>query len=308
MIYRSFLRTSKRVGIKRPYKVPPPNAGEPYTTGVAISRWLRGGALLRTPRLSRKLIRVMIDNTQSIHGACHCGGVRFQVTLADGLRTARRCNCSYCAMRGAVAVSVDLADVDILQGEHLLTLYQFNTNTARHYFCSRCGIYTHHQRRSNPRQYGVNVACLEGLSPFDFAEIPVTDGVTHLKDRPDGQRPARVGVLRFIPTSKDDPDRPGHESLENIPYCTQNARCPIWKPRLCSRRRAFGLGMAGRDAASITRPALPADARDRAGQDHSRVAAQSRDARIKSLGACPRPVRTASGLHQGFPRPRPRRR
>ena len=44
----------------------------------------------------------------------------------------------------------------------LLTLYQFNTNTARHCFCSRCGIYTHHQRRSNPKEYGVNVLALRG--------------------------------------------------------------------------------------------------------------------------------------------------
>jgi hypothetical protein len=59
-------------------------------------------------------------------------------------------------MRGAIAVSTDLDDIMITQGGELLSLYQFNTNTARHYFCSRCGIYTHHQRRSNPKEYGVN--------------------------------------------------------------------------------------------------------------------------------------------------------
>ena len=83
-----------------------------------------------------------------IKGACHCGGVRFQVTLSDGLHSARRCNCSYCRMRGAVAVSAELADLRILQGEDLLTVYRFNTMSAQHFFCSRCGIYTHHQRLS----------------------------------------------------------------------------------------------------------------------------------------------------------------
>jgi len=62
-------------------------------------------------------------------------------------------------MRGAIAVSADLDGINITHGSELLTVYQFNTNTAKHYFCSRCGIYTHHQRRSNPKQYGVNVAC-----------------------------------------------------------------------------------------------------------------------------------------------------
>jgi hypothetical protein len=109
------------------------------------------------------------------HGACHCGTVQFHVRLTDGLKTARRCNCSYCRMRGAVAVSASLADITITAGADALTLYQFNTMQAKHYFCSKCGIYTHHQRRSNPQQYGVNVACLEGISPFDFAVVPVNE-------------------------------------------------------------------------------------------------------------------------------------
>lgn len=132
-----------------------------------------------------------------IKGACHCGGVRFQVTLSDGLHSARRCNCSYCRMRGAVAVSAELADLRILQGEDLLTVYRFNTMSAQHFFCSRCGIYTHHQRRSNPNQYGVNAACLEGISPFDFAEVPVSDGIAHPKDNPSSSGSRLAGVLRF---------------------------------------------------------------------------------------------------------------
>jgi hypothetical protein len=90
----------------------------------------------------------------AINGACHCGGVRFHVTLSDGLHSARRCTCSYCRMRGAVAVSAELAGFRILQGADLLSTYSFNTHSAQHFFCSRCGIYTHHQRRSNPHQYG----------------------------------------------------------------------------------------------------------------------------------------------------------
>lgn len=121
-------------------------------------------------------------DVEQIDGACHCGKVRFHVKLVDGLRTARRCNCSYCRMRGAVAVSAQVGDVTILEGEDALSVYAFNSHTAKHFFCSTCGIYTHHQRRSNPNHYGVNVACLEGLSPFDFAEVPVVDGMAHPKD------------------------------------------------------------------------------------------------------------------------------
>jgi hypothetical protein len=104
-------------------------------------------------------------------------------------------------MRGAIAVSAALQDMDITSGKELLTLYQFNTMQAKHYFCSRCGIYTHHQRRSNLDQYGINAACLEGISPFDFAEVPVTEGRIHPKDRRAGGGPAIAGYLRFIPNT-----------------------------------------------------------------------------------------------------------
>jgi hypothetical protein len=100
-----------------------------------------------------------------MEAACHCGTVRFRVKLTDGFNTARRCTCSYCRMRGAVAVSADVGGITFDAGEERLTTYRFNTGVAQHYFCSQCGIYTHHRRRSNPNQYGVNAACLKRREP-----------------------------------------------------------------------------------------------------------------------------------------------
>lgn len=139
----------------------------------------------------------MNKDIAEIDGACHCGAVRFHVKLSDGLHSARRCTCSYCRMRGAVAVTAKLGDISITAGEEALSLYEFYTGTAKHFFCSRCGIYTHHQRRSNPEEYGVNAACLDGISPFDFDEVPVSDGINHSSDDPE-RRSRTVGVLRFI--------------------------------------------------------------------------------------------------------------
>ncbi len=138
------------------------------------------------------------EDIDELDGACHCGTVRFHVRLAHGLRSARRCTCSYCRMRGAIAVTANLDDIRIVSGEETLTLYQFNTKTAKHYFCSVCGIYTHHQRRSNPNQYGVNVACLEGISPFDFASVIVNDGISHPSDGVVAGKSGRAGVLKFL--------------------------------------------------------------------------------------------------------------
>lgn len=103
-------------------------------------------------------------------------------------------------MRGAIAVSADLDGIEFTYGQENLTLYQFNTNTAKHYFCSICGIYTHHQRRSNPDQFGVNVACIEGVSPFDFHEVIVNDGVNHPSDGNPGSSVA--GILRYTANIK----------------------------------------------------------------------------------------------------------
>ncbi|MBX3477076.1 MAG: GFA family protein [Brevundimonas sp.] len=127
-------------------------------------------------------------------GGCHCGAVRFRVRLSGGLEAARRCSCSYCAMRGAVAPTARRGDLEVVQGQDRLATYRFNTGVAEHHFCATCGIYTHHRRRSNPDEFGVNAACL-GISPFDFAEVRVNDGINHPSDGPSGE----IGVLRFIP-------------------------------------------------------------------------------------------------------------
>lgn len=74
------------------------------------------------------------------NGACHCGTVRFRVKLSDGLNTARRCTCSYCRMRGAVAVSADLDGLEILEGKDSLTLYTFNTGAAKHFSARNAGF------------------------------------------------------------------------------------------------------------------------------------------------------------------------
>ncbi|MFT5114525.1 MAG: hypothetical protein ACI8P9_003863 [Parasphingorhabdus sp.] len=88
-----------------------------------------------------------------------------------------------CRRRGAVVASVPLSAINITRGIDALRQYQFNTKTAVHYFCGACGIYTHHQRRSNPAQYGFNVACLEGVNPLSIPEVPTYDGINHPADK-----------------------------------------------------------------------------------------------------------------------------
>ena len=136
-------------------------------------------------------------DTQTRQGACHCGAVKFTVELPAELRGAR-CDCSICSMKGVVMVAALGDAFKITQGEELLSVYQFNTMAAKHHFCSRCGIHVFHRRRADPSQVGVNAACLDGVSPYDFAEIPVMNGVNHPLDS--GQF-RRAGTLRFEPSA-----------------------------------------------------------------------------------------------------------
>lgn len=113
---------------------------------------------------------------------CHCGAVELSVKLARGLEDAHRCDCSFCRRRAAATCSVALDDLEVRRGADNLTLYQWGTHTARHWFCTTCGIYTHHRRRSNPNEYGVNLGALKGVNPRDLEPIGWVDGVNHPSD------------------------------------------------------------------------------------------------------------------------------
>ncbi|KIO35146.1 GFA family protein [Shewanella sp. cp20] len=120
---------------------------------------------------------------QAVHKAtCHCGAVELALSLPSGIEKPRRCDCSICRRKGAIVISVALDRLRVVKGQEQLKLYQFNTHSAKHYFCGVCGIYTHHQRRSNPHEYGVNLGCLEGVNPYDIGEVAVSDGMNHPSD------------------------------------------------------------------------------------------------------------------------------
>jgi len=110
--------------------------------------------------------------TQHI-ATCHCGRVRIELDLPDGFQSLRRCNCSLCRRKGAVMASVPLSGLRVV-----LRVYMWNSQTAKHYFCGTCGIYTHHQRRSNPNEFGFNVACIDGVDPLSLGEIMIGDGAS----------------------------------------------------------------------------------------------------------------------------------
>ncbi|MFW8593421.1 GFA family protein [Cribrihabitans neustonicus] len=124
---------------------------------------------------------------QRLKATCHCGAIEIEAEFPDGLASAARCDCSFCRRRGAAAVTAVADTLKVLKGAENLSLYTWGTHTAKHYFCRTCGIYTHHRRRSNPAECGVNLGCIEGANPRthpeSYGEIPWSDGVNHPSDR-----------------------------------------------------------------------------------------------------------------------------
>ena len=118
-------------------------------------------------------------------GGCHCGRVRFEV-MAPAAIEVGECNCSMCGKTGYLHLVVKKDRFKLLSGEDALSNYQFNTKTAKHYFCSHCGIKSFYVPRSHPDGYSVNARCLdEGtVSGMTYRKI---DGRNWEKHYPEGR-------------------------------------------------------------------------------------------------------------------------
>ena len=114
---------------------------------------------------------------------CHCKQVEAEINLSDNLEKVLKCNCSICKRKGAVMSMVKNEDFKITKGLEILKLYQFHSKIAKHYFCSNCGIYTHHNPRSNHAMTGFNLGCLDEVDTFQLKDVPVNDGQNHPLDK-----------------------------------------------------------------------------------------------------------------------------
>ena len=108
-------------------------------------------------------------------GSCHCGAIKF--SIKSDITELTTCDCSICVKKNALMTKVHESDFDLLSGQDLLSEYNWNTKIARHFFCSKCGIYTFHRKRAAPDYYGVNIYCLDD---FDASTVKVraTEGLS----------------------------------------------------------------------------------------------------------------------------------
>jgi hypothetical protein len=97
----------------------------------------------------------------SYRGACHCGRIAFEVS--GECTEVVECNCSICRKKAYLHWIVPQAAFRLLTPADAMATYTFNTGTAKHHFCPRCGVAPFYIPRSDPDKVDVNARCLEGL-------------------------------------------------------------------------------------------------------------------------------------------------
>jgi hypothetical protein len=109
-------------------------------------------------------------------GGCHCGRVRFEVVAPATIEVAD-CNCSICRKLGYLHLIVPADRFKLICGQDALSTYSFNTQIAKHFFCSTCGVKSFYVPRSHPDGISVNVRCIDSntiesmtVQPFNGRE------------------------------------------------------------------------------------------------------------------------------------------
>ena len=99
---------------------------------------------------------------------CHCGEVKAEINIDGDLEKIIKCNCSICKRKNAKMNLISKDSIKFIKGEENLSTYKFNTMKAEHFFCKNCGIYTHHNRRTDPNGVGINIGCIDEIDPFEY--------------------------------------------------------------------------------------------------------------------------------------------
>jgi hypothetical protein len=111
-----------------------------------------------------------MSQAKKISGGCHCGKVRYEVTL-DLAEPAITCNCSICSRSGTMLRFVPASAFELRSGAEWLTDYRFNNKVINHQFCKVCGIksFASGVGPDGAETRAINVRCLDDV---DLSAIP----------------------------------------------------------------------------------------------------------------------------------------
>ena len=97
---------------------------------------------------------------------CHCGYIRFEVTLSPPFPEYKilECGCSICRRAGYLLVYPKKDEVKwIGDSKARCAVYQFNTKQKDQLFCPRCGVSIGIDFRDVRDGYGISARTIDGL-------------------------------------------------------------------------------------------------------------------------------------------------
>jgi hypothetical protein len=112
-----------------------------------------------------------MPDLRTYKGGCHCGQVRYEVTM--DLKQVVACNCSICTKRGFLFAFVEPQQFVQHSGGEGLTDYQFNKHVIHHLFCPVCGVesFARGTAPNGREMVAINVRCLDDV---EVSTLPVT--------------------------------------------------------------------------------------------------------------------------------------
>jgi hypothetical protein len=128
-------------------------------------------------------------------GSCHCGAVRFEVSLEPGSK-ASRCNCSICTKLSLTGFIVKPEAFRLLTSEAELLHYEFGHKVSKRFFCRHCGVHCYGSgflAEIGGDFVSVNGNCLDDLEPTTL-DVIYWDGRHNNWQAGPSDRPWRVHV------------------------------------------------------------------------------------------------------------------
>src|SRR5262245_53637825 len=109
------------------------------------------------------------DDVKTYQGGCHCGNVRYEVTMK--LTGAITCNCSICSKTGTMLSFVPATQFKLHEGEGSLTDYTWGREHIHHFFCKKCGVrsFARGNMPDGTPMAAINVRCLDDI---DLDSVP----------------------------------------------------------------------------------------------------------------------------------------
>ena len=101
----------------------------------------------------------MTKNIVTHYGNCHCKQIQFKAIGTENIEVLN-CFCSICSMTNYKHYIISKEQFTLLKGRNFLSTYKFNTNVAKHLFCTKCGIKSFYIPRSHPDHISINLNCI----------------------------------------------------------------------------------------------------------------------------------------------------